>query len=453
MILNELYKLRYLLFIELLLLTIFTFYGPTPLFFSFASILLIIILYLAFNYPIIALHTIIFSILIDSFIPFKNNSTGPSLLMVELFLATLMGIMAIKILLNLNNVYAFNKLIIAWIPFLVWGLLIGLLVAIDKFRVITYWKNYFAGFFSLSLAYYSIKNKSHIKSILVGIIIWGMILSLIEIKILFDLGGFTIGIVGLFLKKNLLTVGWGKSNYLAAFFVIIIPITLGYLFYNPSKKIKILLSLALILMLFGIILTLSRGGILALFIALIFLFSRVLKGKTLVPFIMVLIIAAIVLLFNPLTYVLFERISAIETSGSYFSRINFYVEVWNAFLNHPITGVGIGNLSYYATFIIPPSGAPSAHNIVLGALGEIGIVGAILYFTLFGLVIRSIYLGYRKENDESLKILRWCFFASIVGGLVHSLVEPTLEGLQFSIIFWTIVGVYSKLDLLKPSDV
>jgi O-antigen ligase len=371
--------------------------------------------------------------------------------MVEFFLVILVVLVAIKFLLNLSDKYDINKLIIAWLPFLIWSLIIGLLVAIDKFRVITYWKNYFAGFFALILAIFFIRSKSHVKSVLIGVIIWGFILSLIEIKILFDLGGFAIGIVGLFLKKNLLSVGWGRSNYLAAFFVIIIPINLGYLFYTPSKKSKIFLALTLVFMFFGLILTLSRGGILALFIALILLFSRILKGKTLIPFIVILLLVTVVLLLNPLTYVLFDRISAIETSGSFFSRITFYEEVWRAFLRNPITGVGIGNLSYYATFIIPASGAPSAHNIVLGALGEIGVVGAILYFTLIGLVIRNIYTYYRIEMEDSLKILRWCFFSSIIGGLVHSLVEPTLEGLQFSIIFWTIVGVHSKLNYLKSS--
>jgi O-antigen ligase len=448
MLSSDLYKLRYLLLIQLLLITIFTFYGIVPLLLSISVILLLALLYLSFNYPIIALHTLIFSILVDSFIPMQNTS-GPSLLVVEFFLVTLVGLMTIKFLLNLNDLSDVHKLIFAWLPFLIWSLLIGLLVAIDKFRVITYWKNYFAGFFTFSLAYYSIRNKSSLKSIIIGLITWGLVLSLIEIKILFDLGGFTIGIVGLFLKKNLLTVGWGRSNYLAAFFVIIIPVTIGYLYYNKSKRIKLFLSFSLVLMFFAIILTLSRGGILALIIALIILFARVLKSRTLIPFILLFLLVTTVLLLNPLTYVLFDRISAIETSGSYFSRINFYLEVWAAFLKNPITGVGIGNLSYYATFIIPSSGAPSAHNIILGALGEIGIIGAFFYFILLGLVIRIVYNGYRREKEESLKILRWCFFASIVGGLVHTLVEPTLEGLQFSIIFWTIVGISIRLDLLK----
>ena len=84
------------------------------------------------------------------------------------------------------------------------------------------------------------------------------------------------------------------------------------------------------------------------------------------------LLIAIIVLVNPLTYVLIDRISSIETSGSYFSRINLYKEVWRIFLQYPITGVGLGNLNYHGTFILPPEASPSAHNIFLGSLGETG---------------------------------------------------------------------------------
>src|SRR5690606_9948193 len=222
-------------------------------------------------------------------------------------------------------------------------------------------------------------------------------------------------------KKNLLTFGWGRSNYLAAFFVIIIPVTIGYLLFTKSKKMKIFLVSSLVLMSFAVILTLSRGAILALILALIILFFKVLKKRTLIPFLSLLVIISLVLLLNPLTFVLFERISTFESSGSFFSRLNFYEEVWHAFLSYPITGVGLGNLGYYAVFIIPSDGSPSAHNIILGALGEIGLIGAILYFMILGTLVVKVFIGYKSEKNEYVKIFRWCCFASLMGGLIHTL--------------------------------
>jgi O-antigen ligase len=326
---------------------------------------------------------------------------------------------------------------------------IGLIVAIDKFRVITFWKNHLASFIIFSFAYFIIKNKLQVKSLIIAIIVWGLLLALIEFKVLLELGGFTAGIIGLFFKKNLLTLGWGRSNYLSAFFVVIIPFTIGYWLYTNSRKLKIFITFSLILMSFAIILTLSRGGILALIIALIILFFKVLKPRTVIPLLTVLTIIIIVLLLNPLTYVLVDSISALEKSGSVYSRINFYIDTWNAFLKYPITGVGFGNLGLYAKFILPMYEAPSAHNIVLGALGEVGIVGTIFYGAIFVVLFKTLFSLYKNENDERLKMLKWSAFAALLGGLIHTLVEPTFEGLQFSIVFWIIASISIKLDLLK----
>ncbi len=447
----ELYQLRYLLLIELALLLVFAIMGPLPFVVLLGLFIIPLILLTVYKYPVLALHILMFSILADSFIPIKSNTPGPSLLSVEFFFAAFFLLGILWFLSNIKEQFQIPKLILIWIPFLLWSLLVGLAIAVDQFRVVTYWKNYFAGFFILILIMYSVENKSQLKSIMIAIVIWGLLLSLIEFKILLDIGGFTIGLVGLYLKKNLLTLGWGRSNYLAAFFVLIIPFTIGFLFYTKSKRIKVFLTFAIVLMFFALVLTLSRGGVLAIIIALIILFSRLLKVKTLIPLILVVSIVVTVLLLNPLTFVLFERIFELEVSASVYSRINFYIDTWNAFLVHPITGVGIGNLGYHSTFILPPAESPSAHNIILGALGEIGIVGSILYFSIFILLIRTVYSEYKAETDDSLRFLRWGTISALLGALIHTLVEPTLEGIQFSIIFWIMAGISLKIGLLKSS--
>lgn len=210
--------------------------------------------------------------------------------------------------------------------------------------------------------------------------------------------------------------------------------------------------MSLLLMSFALMLTLSRGGILALLITLIILFLKLLKPRTFLPIISIILVITIVVLLNPLTYVLIDRISTFESSGSVYSRINYYQDVWNAFLNNPITGVGFGNLSYYATFVLAPDASPAAHNILLGALGEVGIVGTLFYFIILTQLLINVFNNYKIEKDERIKNLKWCLLAAIIGGLIHTLVEPTLDGLQFSIMFWTLAGVYLKLDLLKFTD-
>lgn len=164
MLLNELFRIRFLLFFELSLLILFSVYG----FFPFAIILslffLAAIVYSTFNTPIIAIHLLIFSILVDALVPIKTNSTGPSLLIVEAVFVILLALMIIKFLSNLDGKIEIPNLILLWLPFLIWGIVIGLLVGVDKLRVVAYWKNYLAGFFAFSLTYFAIKNKAHVIS-------------------------------------------------------------------------------------------------------------------------------------------------------------------------------------------------------------------------------------------------------------------------------------------------
>ena len=440
MLFSQLYSIRYLLLIEFSLLAVLAIFELIP-FLAVLSVFIVgIILIISFNAPVVATHILIFSILIDALIPFKNISKGPTLLIEEVLFFLFIALFTIKFFQNIDKSIKIPKIVMFWIPFLLWSLPVGLLIALDKFRVLVFWKNYFAGFFAFLLVYYSLKKTIHIKSIIFTLVIWGLLLALIEFKVLFDLGGFTSGIIGLYLKKNLLAVSWGRSNYLASFFVMIIPITIGYIFYTKSRRIKLFFSAALVLMAFAMILTLSRGGILALLIAM-FLFSlRAFKAKTLIPFLSIIAILILVIILNPLTQVIIQSISNFETSGSVYSRINFYEDTWNAFLKNPLSGVGFGNLSLYSTFILAKEASSSAHNIILGMLGEVGLIGAIFFFLILISVPTKIYKDFKSEKEESLKLLRWSFFVSLIGAYFHSLVEPTFEGFQFSsrLQLWTL---------------
>ncbi len=449
MFLSEIYNLRYLLLLEFALLTIFAVFEIIPLIALLGIIFFILILYFTFYRPILAFHILIFTILIDAVIPYKNISKGPSLFIEEVFFGSFFAVFTIKFLLNLDKELKIPSFIWLWIPFFVWTLPTGLLIALEKLRILVFWKNYFAGFFSLVLVYYSIENKEQLKALILSFIIWGFVLAMIEFNILMQLGGLSSGVVGFYFKKNLFAVSWGRSNYLASFLVVIIPLTFGYLFYTKLKKLKALLSIALVFMFLGVIVTLSRGGLLALVLALILLFTRTLKAKSLIPFFSIVIIIMVIILLNPMTYVIANSMSAVETSGSVYSRLNFYQDTWNAFLKHPFSGVGFGNLSFYSTFVLAKDASSSAHNIILGMLGETGLIGAFFFFTIIGTVLIKIFKDYLSEEEHSLKLLKWAFFSSIMGGCFHSLIEPNFEGFQFAIIFWGIVGTFFHLNKLK----
>ena len=117
MFLSELYNIRYLLLLEFILLTVFAVFEIIPFIALLGIILSILILYFTFNKPILAFHVLIFSILVDAIIPYKNVSKGPTLFIEEIFLGFFLVLFTLKFLTQLNENYKIPAFIWLWVPF------------------------------------------------------------------------------------------------------------------------------------------------------------------------------------------------------------------------------------------------------------------------------------------------------------------------------------------------
>ncbi len=436
----------FLLIFEFLLITIFALFGFSILVIVLLALFSLIIIYFSFNYPLLPLGMLLFSIFLDLPEILGTTDKGSFISILSIVFVYVIIFLAIKSLQGWNANHRFPKIGLLWLTFLFISAL-TIPNAINQTLALSVWRNFFAGFICFILAYYSLQKEKDIKILLTLLIIWGTTLALIELITLFQLGGIRTGIIRIFFQKNLIETSWGKSNYLAAFHVLMIPIAIGTLFLTSSKKIKLLLLSGIGIMLTGIIITLSRGAILSLAIGLLIFMLKVIDKKYILSVIFAIFSFIIVLLINPLTYVLFERLLIFEKSISYFSRIHFFEKVWDIFLNNPILGVGLGNLGYYTTY--SDYQQLSAHNIILGLLGETGILGSLTFFTLIVYSIIIILRNYKSESNGNLKIFKFASLCGLLGVLIHSMMEPNLEGYQFSIIFWTFIALYLKLDLIK----
>lgn len=338
---------------------------------------------------------------------------------------------------------------INFLLFILWGCF-TLIIAPDLKLAIGYLRNYFAGFIVFVFSLAVLKDDRSIRRTLIAIIIWGLVLAFIELYIVLSLGGLSEGLMKIFFTKNLLATSWGKSNYLAAFFVFIIPLTIGYLLSVKNRATRFALIFALGVMFTAILITLSKGGILSLFLALIILFSKTVKIKTLAPIIVLVFLVIIVLIVNPMTSLVLEGFVKLDSNFSTMTRINFYKDAWNIFLENPITGIGLGNLGYYAKFKI--SASASAHNLFLGLLGEAGIIGALFFLLLLGKMFLILLKNYINEKEDNIKIFQWAGISAFIGVLAHSMMEPNFEGFQFGVIFWTVIPLFLKISNLSPSE-
>jgi O-antigen ligase len=152
---------------------------------------------------------------------------------------------------------------------------------------------------------------------------------------------------------------------------------------------------------------------------------------------------------NPAIKTLFDRFIYFETSSSVLVRLERWRQTWTIFKENPIFGIGIGNLGYHLKHKI--TSIVSAHNLFLGSLAETGIIG---FSLLLLLIISSSVLLVRnciRIKMSFFNCFSWGIFAALIGVLVHSMVEPNLEGYQFSLIFWSLIGVSFSLDNLKTN--
>ncbi|MCL5027436.1 MAG: O-antigen ligase family protein [Bacteroidetes bacterium] len=413
---------------------------------------LVFFIYWFFNYPYKLLQWFLFTILISGIDAFNIGEKPSVITLVDIFLPILLVIFLLKVLLDENEIYRGKhvEIKILFALFFLWTFFVAV-SSINKQVSIAYWRNYFSGFMMFVFTLFILNRTNKVKSLIITLILWGLTLAVIEFYVLYSLGGVNIGLVRLFFRKNLLEVAWGKSNYLAAFFVLLIPITIGFIFMLKTTLKRLLFLGVLFLMSAAIMLTFSRGGILSLTVALFIFLSRAVKRRTFIPLLLMVIVVAIVVILNPMTRIIFEGISNVENSFSYMSRVNFYKDVWKTFLENPITGVGFGNLGFYSQFKLTDAAA-SAHNIVLGLLGENGVIGAILFLSILGYSLFLAIKNYINEKNVKLKILLWSFVSAFLGVIVHSMIEPNIEGWQFSMVFWTSVAMFLHFGDLREEE-
>jgi putative inorganic carbon (HCO3(-)) transporter len=183
---------------------------------------------------------------------------------------------------------------------------------------------------------------------------------------------------------------WGNSNDLAALFVASIPFAVAR---ARAAKIGALLSCfgwyaLVVTMCISLLLTQSRGGVVALFTA--FLLGLFLSGRN--PKVLVLSITASILVgFGAM--MAFNR-DAGDMEGSSDSRLNYAVVGLKMVKSNPLLGVGPGNYPLlYESFstVFEEFGQRTAHSSWVLILSETGVPGFLLFTSLFVLGAMSAW--------------------------------------------------------------
>jgi O-antigen ligase len=171
-----------------------------------------------------------------------------------------------------------------------------------------------------------------------------------------------------------------NPNDLALNMVAVLPLAAVFIVRPISPVKRGVAALGALLMLFAVVATQSRAGTVGLVAMVLVLAANIVKRKPGVVFAAALA-GMLMLPLLPSSY--WERIASItdknlDQTGSREARSRLLRESYDAFLAHPLTGVGAGQFKNY-----DPDGREEAwreaHNVVLQVAAELGISGLMIF--------------------------------------------------------------------------
>ena len=244
-----------------------------------------------------------------------------------------------------------------------------------------------------------------------------------------------------------------NPNLFGGYMLAILPANLILIFLpliNKHKKTALFGTACLILSLVTVVLTGCRGAYIGLFtelIALVLLTYHYLKPYYKKIFLyfcgLFALISSIVIVSLSSVRTRIFSIFAMRNDSSNSFRFNVYNSCLDMFKDNWLLGIGVGNQNFreiYGLYMKTGFDALSAYNIYLETAVESGIFAllAFLGFISYNMYLAIKYLLKRK-NAHSIYIA--IALLSIIGLLVHGLVDTVFFRPQIQFVFWIMVGI------------
>ena len=126
------------------------------------------------------------------------------------------------------------------------------------------------------------------------------------------------------------------------------------------------------------------------------------------------------------------------------ARLRMWRTGWRMFLDHPVTGVGDGEMhAIYRTYVpdaIKDEGG-HLHNTYIHVLATHGAVGAAALLVLFAAVGLRLWRGWRRHRAGPAGAVLLGAFAAFAGFLVNGMAEYNFGDHEIVLLLWTAVGI------------
>jgi O-antigen ligase len=253
------------------------------------------------------------------------------------------------------------------------------------------------------------------------------------------------GYIGETVRESVRSEGLAAgANSAARYFVV--SLILMYYIRNTVKGglLRLFLVLGMAGVILGALYTVSRTGLLLLVAALGMLLLQLLGRRRQLK-LLVLLMLVIVLTWSFADNVLsiFRSIfpSIREGTDTIGLRYALWQAGWRMWLEQPIRGVGIGQyieqLAHYGGDLLPTYHLRlGAHNMYIQVLAETGLVGLILFLSIFVVAVRSLWIMTRSD-DVSKSSLAQTWLIVLVLMLLGGITKHD----HYDKLVWAIVGI------------
>lgn len=233
-------------------------------------------------------------------------------------------------------------------------------------------------------------------------------------------------------------------NGLAGYLNLVLPFCLAFATGGTDPVLRTLSRWCLALAGIALLLTQSRGGLLAFVtILLIHVYFSSRNRKTRIRRVAVALIVC--LLAAGVAGFFFQRLSEIDDFTAV-SRLVIWGGAFTVFARSPLLGAGFGNLRTLMGGLLnlPDGWTGDAHNLYLELLAETGLIGFVAFGSLIVLALRTALRQLSKTQNHFNKMIALAVFAAICGVLVHGIVDYLFHTTpQVTALFFLVLGLLS----------
>lgn len=231
-------------------------------------------------------------------------------------------------------------------------------------------------------------------------------------------------------------------NGLAGYINLVVPFCVGFALRGTDPVLRMLSRWCLLLASVALLLTQSRGGLLA-YAAMLLVSAYLFAPNRKSGMRRVAIVLIVCLLAGAVAGFFFTRLTEIDDYTTV-SRLAIWGGAFTVFARSPVLGTGFGNLRTLMGGLLglPEGWTGDAHNLYLELLAETGIVGFVAFVFLITAALRAALRRYRNSQDEFGKIIGFAVFAAIIGVLVHGTVDYLFHTTpQVAALFFLVLGI------------